>query len=743
MYGGSIEDVSTKQLFVKQFNGLIIGIFISMQMSSQFGPQMTNIEDVSSTNPSISSMASESTIDGRTLKRKAIKPRSIVWDHFTKFVDQNGEAKARCNYCDKVFAAHPMKNGTTTLRGHIAICKKHPHSVETSQTQLNLHSNVQGGNILSTWKFDQIASRNALAYMIIVDELPFKFVEGLGFEKFISVIQPRFKIPSRFTVSRDCYELFLSERVKLKQFLKTTSQRVCLTTDTWTSIQRINYMCLTTHFIDDDWNVHKKILNFCPVDSHKGKDLGIAIEKCLLDWEIEKVFTVTVDNASSNDVAIRHLRNAINNWGHSVLDGEFLHMRCMAHILNLVVVDGLKHVNPSIIRVRAAVRYVRQSPARLKKFRECVDIEKIESKSLLTLDVATRWNSTYLMLEAAQKFERAFNRYEEIDPLYRSELDVDHGDGVLGLPNVDDWRVCRKMVSMLKIFYDLTLLVSGSSYVTSNSYFEEICSVEYVLKQWKESSDSEEFLMASRMKEKFDKYWGDVRKMNKLIYFATILDPRHKIAFVQFSFIRLYGNSDGELMTNIVRESVYAMYDSYCKLAKPQGKFGQSSESGSERMEVSNANDERIEKGTKSKKLEAKLLFKKFRSDIGSGENKSELDRYLNEDVENDDDDDFNILAWWKNNSPRFPILSQLARDVLAVPISTVASESAFSTGGRYLDAFRSSLSPNIVQSLICAQDWLRNSLIPINIEEDLQDIEKIEAGNFIYSIFYLVIFYF
>ena len=104
------------------------------------------------------------------------------------------------------------------------------------------------------------------------------------------------------------------------------------------------------------------------------------------------------------------------------------------------------------------------------------------------------------------------------------------------------------------------------------------------------------------------------------------------------------------------------------------------------------------------------------------------------------------ILIFWrgvKNNSPRFPILSQLARDVLAVPISTVASESAFSTGGRYLDAFRSSLSPNIVQSLICAQDWLRNSLIPINIEEDLQDIEKIEAGNFIYSIFYLVIFYF
>ena len=109
-----------------------------------------------------------------------------------------------------------MKNGTTTLRGHIVICKKHSHSVETSQTQLNLHSNVQGGNILSTWKFDQIVGRNVLAYMIIVDELPFKFVEGLGFEKSISVIQHRFIIPSRFTISRDCYELCLAKRVKLK-----------------------------------------------------------------------------------------------------------------------------------------------------------------------------------------------------------------------------------------------------------------------------------------------------------------------------------------------------------------------------------------------------------------------------------------------------------------------------------------------------------------------------------------------
>ena len=39
----------------------------------------------------------------------------------------------------------------------------------------------------------------------------------------------------------------------------------------------------------------------------------------------------------------------------------------------------------------------------------------------------------------------------------------------------------------------------------------------------------------------------------------------------------------------------------------------------------------------------------------------------------------FDILTWWKTNAHRYPILAQIARDVLAMPISTIASESAFS----------------------------------------------------------------
>lgn len=86
--------------------------------------------------------------------------------------------------------------------------------------------------------------------MVIIDELPFKIVEGEGFKRYSRVLETIFIIPSRNTIIKDCLELYMKEKSILKTIIK--NHRVCLTTDTWTSIQNLNYMCLTTHWIDDD-----------------------------------------------------------------------------------------------------------------------------------------------------------------------------------------------------------------------------------------------------------------------------------------------------------------------------------------------------------------------------------------------------------------------------------------------------------------------------------------------------------
>ena len=92
--------------------------------------------------------------------------------------------------------------------------------------------------------------RQALLKMVIIDELPFNFVEGRGFKLFARTMQPRFDIPSHFTIMRDCLKLYVEEKDRLRIALR--GQQLCLTTDTWTSIQNINNICLTTHWIDNE-----------------------------------------------------------------------------------------------------------------------------------------------------------------------------------------------------------------------------------------------------------------------------------------------------------------------------------------------------------------------------------------------------------------------------------------------------------------------------------------------------------
>jgi len=117
---------------------------------------------------------------------------------------------------------------------------------------------------------------------------------------------------------------------------------------------------------------------------------------------------------------------------------------------------------------------------------------------------------------------------------------------------------------------------------------------------------------------------------------------------------------------------------------------------------------------------------------------------YLKESVEYPkliDGTEYDVLSWWKLNSPKFPVLSRVARDVLAMQVSSVASESAFSTSGRVLDPSRSCLTHFMIEVLMCTEQWLKCEIKfkgkgVIKKEQMLSELEnqdELMRGNQVY----------
>ena len=101
----------------------------------------------------------------------------------------------------------------------------------------------------------------------------------------------------------------------------------------------------------------------------------------------------------------------------------------------MIVGDGLKEIDASIARMREVVRYVKFSPNRNQTFRSFMERLGIESKCLLSLDIPTRWNSTYLMLDITEKFEKMFLRMDFKDDSYSSYFMNKENSGGLGSPS--------------------------------------------------------------------------------------------------------------------------------------------------------------------------------------------------------------------------------------------------------------------------------------------------------------------
>ncbi|KAG9442259.1 hypothetical protein H6P81_018113 [Aristolochia fimbriata] len=484
---------------------------------------------------------------------------------------------------------------------------------------LHLDSNVDRSLVGPLWNFggeyDQANMRRAIAHWILMHEHPFMVVEEEGFNFFLKIANMNYAKISRKTIKRECMEVYEFEKKKLKTLLKDIS-KISLTTDLWKSQnQKIEYMVITGHFIDDNWKLQKRVLSFVHVPPpRRGIDIADAIHKCLKEWEIEnKIFTISVDNAAYSDVCVRVLKENFLRNRRLLCGGKLFHVRCCAHILNLLVQDGLSEIKSIIENVRESVKFINQKEGRLRTFSEIVQQLQLGEKRLI-VDCPTRWNSTYEMLSCALKFKDVFPRFQN------RELAYDY------LPSVDEWKKVEKICEILEVFNVVTKIISGSNYPTSNLYVSEVYTVKEVLN----------------------------RNIDSHNVFVRVM------MLLQVSGSHSSSSSGWSKLMNYVRQ-----------------------------VEVFSST-------------------------------RSELENYLEDAVYicETSQYDFDVLEWWKINNLKYRVLSKMAADILAIPISTVASESTFSAGGRVIDSYRSSLAPNTVQALICGGDWVAMHIV----EAVLQD---------------------
>ncbi|XP_028768580.1 zinc finger BED domain-containing protein RICESLEEPER 2-like isoform X2 [Neltuma alba] len=355
----------------------------------------------------------------------------------------------------------------------------------------------------------------------------------------------------------------------------------------------------------------------------------------------------------------------------------------------------MKDMHKCIESIWNAIKCVRSSPIRFCKFKELVEQMKIDSKSLLSMDCSTRWNSTYMMLENAIKFSSGFERMEQEDEDYiNSFLE----EKLIGPPSTVDWKDAKDFVSFLEVFYSSTLQFSGSLSVTSNVCFQHMVDV---LDNLNESANDHNSLMgnmAKRMQSKFNEYWGKLEDLNPLLLIAVVLDPRFKMKYLEFAFkdMCLDAAQRGALSSKVL-DVLYRLYDHYssCLDASQIQSHSQTQvTSESSRLTL-------FGYVTPMERFLAEIETKNHTNKY------AEVEKYLKIELAEAHDPNFDILAWWKLNAARYKVLSLIARDVLAMPISTVSSESAFSMGGRVIDEFKRSLSPKMVEALICVKNWL------------------------------------
>lgn len=293
------------------------------------------------------------------------------------------KTKVICAYCNCELSYH---RSTSSLKYHLTA--KHTANANSrtpSQKQVTIDGFRQ--RHMDTATKNKLVA--AIAKWVATACRPINIVEDEGLTEIIRIASNdwTYEAPSRATITNRIENLYETEKSKVQNALKQTNE-VALTGDYWTSLSNNNYLGVTAHYFDPQWELQSHALAVMKTEErHFGDAVAEHFMQVAREWNIEhKVVSLTTDSARNMIAAARQL--------------PFDHMPCIAHSVHRAVTVSL-HNSPfdsALAKCRKVVGHFKHSPANAVEL-EQQQIAHHQKKESLTQEVSTRWNSTLEMIK--------------------------------------------------------------------------------------------------------------------------------------------------------------------------------------------------------------------------------------------------------------------------------------------------------------------------------------------------------
>lgn len=632
-----------------------------------------------------------------------------IWCNYDLCVMSNGKRKARCKKCGGWF----KEEGNTTLKNHMNLrCKVVKFGPMSDQTQLGVDGNI--------WQYDAMECRDRMAKFVIQEALPFDHFDNPRLTKLIQdTLQPRYRNVSRTTLRRDCIEMWKLAKYEMVKGFECLQTSVNLTTDVWTAPNGSpdSFICVTAHWVNPNtWEMMNRTITFELFGyPHTGERLYQILDRTIKTYKLEgKIFSISFDNASNNTAAVGRLKLKYK----PACDGVFFHSRCVAHIINLVVQDGLKTIEPIKDAFKQMLKDIfSSSNARYHKYMKfCTDANALFLGP--NWETPTRWNSTCNMMECGLRQKDTLKMFHDL---------LSERNRVTPYPE-SSWETLKLVTEMLHVFKTATTLLSGIYYPTSCLVLNQIFLMSSKINDFEVRGGIFEDVVKP-MKAKLLKYF---KEMPPVITCSAALNPTLNVAGVEVLLQNIAYDlglldEDPEFASKSIstfNSCFQSLFQVYLQ------KYGTTSNIH-DMMQNSGASGSVVRERSETIRLYNTLRnenTKRARSTTPS----SELGRYMGSDflsqMSVEDFENFNMMAWWKGRESQFPILAAMARDLLTVQASTVASESCFSLSGRVMSPRRTKLTPLSLEVCVCLKshlDGMERIQHISPLEGELKDVEK------------------